>query len=92
MEPADAGRFKSLTKSTIRQTLKKPARQGSKLADKGAYLNVSDRWLQVLLTQQAKILSTSSSIRKDFCVCGVCQRSEPADAGRFFSLSYGGYP
>ena len=42
--------LKSLTKSTICQTLKKPARQGSKAANKGAYTDVSDRNLQPQLT------------------------------------------
>ena len=46
--------FKALTKPTLCQTLKKPARQGSKNANKGAYPDVSDRNLHVLLTQQAK--------------------------------------
>ena len=50
--------IKSLTKSAICQSLKKPARQGSKLADKGAYIDVSDRSLQAQLTQQTKILTT----------------------------------
>jgi len=36
--------------------LKNLTRQGSKLADKGAYTDVSDRSLQVQLTQQAKNL------------------------------------
>jgi len=44
-----------LTKSTLCQTLKNLARQGSKLAGKGAHINVSDRRLQVPLTMQAKI-------------------------------------
>ena len=50
--------IKSLTKSAICQILKKPARQGSKLADKGAYIDVSDCSLQAQLTQQTKILTT----------------------------------
>ena len=37
------------------QTLKKLARQGSKAANQGAYLDVSGRNLQPLLTQQAKM-------------------------------------
>ena len=49
--------LKALTKSTLCQTLKKPARQGSKLAAKGAYIDVSDRRLQAPLTLQAKIPS-----------------------------------
>ena len=35
-----------MTKPTLCQTLKNPARQGSKLAAKGAYIDVSDRRLQ----------------------------------------------
>ena len=50
-------RTKALTKSTLCQTLKKPARQGSKLAARGAYIDVSDRRLQAPLTRQAKIPS-----------------------------------
>ena len=50
-------RFKALTKPTLCQTLKNPARQGSKFAAKGAYIDVSDRRLQSQLTQQAKIPS-----------------------------------
>lgn len=49
--------LKVLTKSTLCQTLKNLARQGSKPAVKGAYMDVSDRRLQVQLTQQAKISS-----------------------------------
>ena len=49
--------IKALTKPTLCQTLKNPARQGSKFAAKGAYIDVSDHRLQVQLTQQAKIPS-----------------------------------
>ena len=38
--------LKALTKPTLCQALKNPARQGSKLAAKGAYIDVSDRRLQ----------------------------------------------
>jgi len=51
-------RIKALTKSVLCQTLKNLARQGSKLADKGSYIDVSDRRLQAQLTQQAKIPPT----------------------------------
>ena len=37
--------------------MRKPASQGSKLASKGAYMDVSDRRMQVQLTQEAKIAS-----------------------------------
>ena len=43
--------------------MRKPARQGSKLADKGAYMDVSDRRLQVQLTPEAKIASDFSLVR-----------------------------
>ena len=39
--------------------MRKPARQGSELANKGAYIDVSDRSLQAKLTQEAKITSAS---------------------------------
>jgi len=51
------GRLKALTKSALCQTPKKPARQGSKAANKGAYMDVSDRNLQPPLTLQVKIPS-----------------------------------
>ena len=35
--------------------MRKPASQGSKLASKGAYMDVSDRRMQVQLTPEAKI-------------------------------------
>jgi len=47
-----------MTKSELCQTLKNLARQESKLADKGSYIDVSNRRLQVQLTQQAKISPT----------------------------------
>ena len=59
-----------LTKSTDWQSLRKPARQGSKLADKGAYISVSDRRLQVKLTQEAKIVSDFSFFRAIFAFAG----------------------
>ena len=58
--------LKALTKSTLCQTLRKPARRGSKLADKGDYTDVSDRRLQVQLTTQAKITSNFSSFEVIF--------------------------
>ena len=65
-----AGGFKALTKSTLCQTLRNLARQGNKLADKGAYINVSDCRLQVQLTQQAKIPSNLSSFEGIFAFAG----------------------
>ena len=62
--------LKALTKSTLCQTLRKPARRGSKLADKGAYMDVSDRRLQVQLTMQAKITSNFSSFEVIFAFVG----------------------
>ena len=72
------GWLKALTKSTLCQTLKNPARQGSKLAAKGAYIDVSDRRLQVQLTQQAKIPSALLLSEGIFVFAGICQRSEPS--------------
>ncbi|MBQ9951354.1 MAG: hypothetical protein IJO98_04355, partial [Clostridia bacterium] len=59
-----------LTKSTLCQTLRNLARQGNKLADKGAYINVSDCRLQVQMTQQAKIPSILSSFEGIFAFAG----------------------
>ena len=56
--------------------MRKPASQGSKLADKGTYLNASDRRLQVQLTQEARIAPGFPSSLGNFCVCRLCQRSE----------------
>ena len=50
--------------------MRKPASQGSKLASKGAYIDVSDRKMQVQLTQEAKIASDFSFIRAIFAVVG----------------------
>ena len=62
--------LKALTKSTLCQTLKKTARQESKLADKGACMDVSDRRLHVQLTQQAKIPSNLSLFEGIFAFAG----------------------
>jgi len=59
-----------LTKSALCQTLKNPARQGSKAANKGAYPDVSDRNLQPQLTQQAKIPSVFLSSEGIFAFAG----------------------
>ena len=59
-----------MTKSTLCQTLKKPARQGRKLAGKGAYIDVSNRSLQVHLTQQAKIPSNFPLFEGIFAFAG----------------------
>ena len=56
--------------------MRKPARQGSKLADRGAYTDISYRRLQVQLMQKAKIATGFPSFLGNFCVCGVCQRSD----------------
>ena len=50
--------------------MRKPASQGSKLASKGAYIDVSDRRMQVQLTQEAKIASDFFFIRAIFAVVG----------------------
>ena len=44
--------------------------QGSKLASKGAYMDVSDRRMQVQLTQEAKIASVFLYIRAIFAFVG----------------------
>ena len=67
-----------LTKSTDWQSLRKPARQGSKLADKGAYISVSDRRMQVKLTQEAKIVSAFSSFRAIFVFAGFVSALRPS--------------
>jgi len=54
-----------------------PARQGSKLAGKGAYIDVSDRSLQVQLTKQAKI-SPFSSFGEIFAFAGFVSSLGPA--------------
>ena len=41
-------------------------------------MDVSNRRMQVQLTQEAKIASDFSFYQSDFCGCGLCQRSEPA--------------
>ena len=64
-------RFKALTKPALCQTLKNPARQGSKLAAKGAYIDVSDRRLQAHLTQQAKNPSALLLSEGIFAFAGV---------------------
>ena len=56
--------------------MRKPASQGSKPAGKSVYLNVSDRRLQVLLTQKAKIGTGFSFILSgQFLHLRGCQRS-----------------
>ena len=60
-----------MTKSELCQTLKSLARQGSKLADKGAYIDVSDRRLQAQLTQQAKIPLTLFLFGGIFAFAGI---------------------
>ena len=62
--------FQSVDKVDALQRLKKPARQGSKLAGKGAYIDVSDRRLQVWLTQQAKIPSNFTLFEGIFVFAG----------------------
>ena len=66
-----------LTKSTDCQSLRKPARQGGKLAAKGAYTDVSDRRLQVQLTQEAKIVSEFSFFKAFFAFAGFVSALRP---------------
>ena len=39
-------------------------------------MDVSDRRMQVQLTQEAKIVSDFFIYQSDFCGCGLCQRSD----------------
>ena len=39
-------------------------------------MDVSDRRMQVQLTQEAKIASDFFFYQSDFCGCGLCQRSD----------------
>ena len=57
--------------------MRKPARQGSKLAGKGAYMGVSDRRLLVHLTQEAKIASDFSLFRAIFAFAGFVSALRP---------------
>ena len=68
-----------MTKSTLCQTLKKPARQGRKLAGKGAYIDVSNRGLQVHLTQQAKIPSNFPLFEGIFAFAGFVSGLNPLE-------------
>ena len=77
----DIGGVKVLIKSTLCQTLKKPARQGSQLAVKEAYIDVSDRRLHVQLTQEAKIASDFSLIRAIFAFAGFVSGLTPPMLG-----------
>ena len=64
--------------------MRKPARQGSKLAGKGAYIDVSDRSLQVQLTLEAKIASDFSLVRAIFAFAGfvsALRHRRPTTAG-----------
>ena len=63
--------------------MRKPASQGSKLAGKGACLNVSNRRLQVKMTQEAKIVPGSSFIRVIFAFAGFVSALPPLGAGQF---------
>jgi len=49
---------------------RKPARQGSKAANKGAYSDVSDRHLQLQLTTKAKILTSLELFFRIFAFVG----------------------
>ena len=66
--------------------MRKPASQGSKLASKGAYIDVSDRRMQVQLTQEAKIASDFSFIGAIFAVVGFVSAlgASPVMGGALF--------
>ena len=67
--------------------MRKPARQGSKLAGKGAYIDVSDRRLLVQLTQEAKIAPVFSLFRAIFAFAGfVSALSRPLSGGFLFGF------
>ena len=101
----DIGGVKVLIKSTLCQTLKNPARQGSKDANKRAYPDVSDRSLHFLLTQQAENPS-SLLLQGFFAFAGfvsdltpLCKRRRPLRlpgcgcdrrVGKYASLSLSG--
>ena len=57
--------------------MRKPASQGSKLAGKGAYIDVSDRRLLVQLTQEAKIASDFSFFWAIFAFAGFERALRP---------------
>ena len=76
--------LKALTKSRLCQKLKKPARQGSKIAKKGVYTDVNDRVLQSLLTQQAKIPANFLSFAGIFAFAGFVSGLSETEA-----ISYG---
>ena len=46
-------------------------------------MDVSDRRLQVQLTQEAKIITGFFFYQGNFCVCGLCQRSDGRDKRPF---------
>ena len=52
------------------RVMRKPASQGSGLADKGSFTDVSDRRLQVQLAQEAKIATDFHFIKAIFAVVG----------------------
>ena len=62
--------LKASIKSALCQTLKNPARRGSKDANQGAYSDVSDRNLHPQLTMQAKMPSTFLSFEGIFAFAG----------------------
>ena len=68
-----AGGFCSMDKKSpfcSGRAARKPARQGSKNANKGAYPDVSNRNLHLQLTQQAKIPPNFLSFRGIFAFAG----------------------
>ena len=66
-----------LTKSTDWQSVEKVCKPRSKLASKGAYMDVSDRRMQVQLTQEARIASDFSYIRAILAVVGFVSALRP---------------
>ena len=50
-------------------------------------MDVSDRRMQVQLTPEAKIAAEFLFYQSDFCVCGLCQRSERGQSARAFAVN-----
>jgi len=73
----------SIDKVKTLQTLKKPASQGSQIANKGAYLHISDRNMQLQLTMKAKISTIFNSIRGIFAFAGFVSRLSDGKSHRF---------
>ena len=74
--PAWKGDFRKFQNGQATRASRKPASQGSDPAVKGAYIDVSDRSLQVQLTLEAKITADSSLVRAIFVFAGFVSALE----------------